>query len=34
MTIRQSYKLMLPRAADLFPDGFKFAVPIEQLPTN
>ncbi len=34
VTIRHSYKLMLPRAADLFPDGFKFAVPIDQLPTN
>ena len=25
VTIRQSYKLMLPRAAELFPDGFNFA---------
>jgi len=34
VTIRQSYKLMLPRAHELFPDGFKFHVPIEQLPQN
>ena len=34
VTIRQSYKLILPRAAELFPDGFKFATPIEQLPQN
>jgi len=34
VTIRQSYKLMLPRAAELFPDGFKFATPIENLPQN
>jgi len=34
VTIRQSYKLMLPRAAELFPEGFKFHTPIEQLPQN
>ena len=34
VTIRQSYKLMLPRAAELFPEDFKFATPIEQLPQN
>ena len=34
VTIRQSYKLMLPRAAELFPEGFKFATPIEELPPN
>ena len=34
VTIRQSYKLMLPRAQELFPEGFKFSVPIEQLPQN
>lgn len=34
VTIRQSYKLMLPRAKELFPDGFVFAVPIENLPQN
>lgn len=32
VTIRQSYKLMYPRAANLFPEDFKFAIPIEQLP--
>jgi transcription initiation factor TFIIB len=34
VTIRQSYKLMLPRAAQLFPDGFNFVTPIEQLPQS
>lgn len=32
VTIRQSYKLMYPHAANLFPQDFKFATPIEQLP--
>ncbi|PSN51934.1 Transcription initiation factor IIB [Blattella germanica] len=32
VTIRQSYKLMYPHAAKLFPEDFKFATPIEQLP--
>lgn len=32
VTIRQSYKLMYPRAAELFPDDFKFVTPIELLP--
>ncbi|XP_037078990.1 transcription initiation factor IIB-like [Pollicipes pollicipes] len=32
VTIRQSYKLMLPRAAELFPPDFKFHTPIEELP--
>ncbi|RWS04246.1 transcription initiation factor IIB-like isoform X1 [Dinothrombium tinctorium] len=32
VTIRQSYKLMYPRAAELFPQDFKFHTPIEQLP--
>lgn len=32
VTIRQSYKLMYPAAAKLFPEDFKFATPIEQLP--
>jgi len=31
-TISLCYKLMLPRAAELFPDGFRFAIPIELLP--
>lgn len=34
VTIRQSYKLMLPRANDLFPADFKFTTPIESLPQN
>jgi len=34
VTIRQSYKLMLPRAAELFPEGFKFVTPIEALPQS
>lgn len=33
-TIRQAYKLLLPRAIELFPDDFKFTVPIENLPVN
>ncbi|XP_023243860.1 transcription initiation factor IIB-like [Centruroides sculpturatus] len=32
ITIRQSYKLMYPRAADLFPGNFNFHTPIGQLP--
>lgn len=32
VTIRQSYKLMFPKAAELFPEGFKFDTPIEELP--
>ena len=32
VTIRQSYKLMLPRAAELFPPDFNFHTPIEDLP--
>ena len=34
VTIRQSYKLMLPRAAELFPADFRFTTPIESLPQN
>lgn len=33
VTIRQSYKLMFPHAQKLFPDDFKFATPIEFLPS-
>ncbi|RUS89100.1 hypothetical protein EGW08_003108 [Elysia chlorotica] len=33
-TIRQSYKAMIPKAIDLFPEGFKFVTPIECLPLN
>ncbi|XP_044007216.1 transcription initiation factor IIB-like [Aphidius gifuensis] len=32
-TIRQSYKLMLPHAVELFPKDFTFFTPIEQLPS-
>ncbi|PRD32683.1 UNVERIFIED_CONTAM: TfIIB [Trichonephila clavipes] len=32
VTIRQSYKLMYPRAKELFPPDFKFFTPIENLP--
>ena len=32
VTIRQSYKLMLARAKDLFPPDFTFVTPIENLP--
>lgn len=32
VTIRQSYKLMYPHAVKLFPEDFKFATPIDQLP--
>ena len=31
---RQSYKLMLPRASELFPLDFKFATPVTHLPQN
>jgi hypothetical protein len=31
-TIHQSYKLVYPHAAKLFPADFKFATPIDQLP--
>lgn len=32
VTIRQSYKLMYPHATKLFPEDFRFATPIDQLP--
>lgn len=32
VTIRQSYRLMYPKAHTLFPEDFKFTTPIEQLP--
>jgi len=34
VTIKQSYKLMVPRAAELFPDNFEFDTPIDQLPAS
>uniref|UniRef100_A0A6A7FUW9 Transcription initiation factor IIB n=2 Tax=Hirondellea gigas TaxID=1518452 RepID=A0A6A7FUW9_9CRUS len=32
VTIRQSYKLLYQKARELFPEGFHFVTPIEQLP--
>jgi transcription initiation factor TFIIB len=32
VTICQSYKLMYPHAAKLFPEDFRSAIPIDQLP--
>ncbi|KAH7730508.1 Transcription initiation factor IIB [Aphelenchoides avenae] len=34
VTVRQAYRMLLPRAADLFPEDFKFDTPIEQLPSS
>jgi len=34
VTIKQAYKLMLPRAKDLFPESFQFDTPVEHLPSN
>ncbi|RDD45380.1 Transcription initiation factor IIB [Trichoplax sp. H2] len=33
VTIRQSYRLLLPRSKDLFPADFVFKTPIDQLPS-
>ena len=32
VTIRQSYRLIFPKAAGLFPSDFKFTTPVEKLP--
>lgn len=32
VTIRQSYRLIYPRAAELFPSDFKFDTPVDKLP--
>jgi len=32
VTITKSYKLMRPKAADLFPEGFVFSVHVDMLP--
>ncbi|XP_010785743.1 transcription initiation factor IIB-like [Notothenia coriiceps] len=32
VTIRQSYRLIYPRAAELFPTDFKFDTPVDKLP--
>jgi len=34
VTVRQTYKLMLPRATELFPTGFKFHTIVELLPSS
>ena len=34
LTIRQCYKLMLQRAAEIFPTDFQFVTPIKYLPLN
>ncbi|KJH46295.1 transcription factor TFIIB repeat-containing domain protein [Dictyocaulus viviparus] len=34
VTVKQTYKLLYPRAAELFPEDFKFVTPIDQLPTS
>jgi len=34
VTIKHSYRLMLPRAHDLFPAEFQFATPLDQLPAS
>jgi len=33
-TIRQAYRIMLPRAAELFPEDFEPSIPLEELPVN
>ena len=32
VTVRQSYRLICPRAPDLFPTDFKFDTPVDKLP--
>lgn len=34
VTIRQAYRLMYPKVAELFPTDFKFFTPIEKLPSS
>ena len=34
VTIKQCYKLMIPRAKELFPENFKFDTPIDQFPES
>ena len=34
ITIRQSYRLMYPKAIDLFPEDFKFETRVEDLPPS
>ncbi|KAK0410612.1 hypothetical protein QR680_005234 [Steinernema hermaphroditum] len=34
VTVKQTYKLLYPRAKDLFPEDFNFRTPIEMLPSS
>ncbi|EPB69513.1 transcription factor TFIIB repeat-containing domain protein [Ancylostoma ceylanicum] len=34
VTVKQTYKLLYPKAAELFPEDFKFVTPIDQLPSS
>jgi len=34
VTIRHSYRLLYPRAKDLFPTDFVFSTPVEKLPSS
>lgn len=34
VTVRQTYKLLLPKAPELFPADFKFDTPVDALPTS
>ncbi|PIC25370.1 hypothetical protein B9Z55_018328 [Caenorhabditis nigoni] len=34
ITVRQTYKLLYPKAAELFPEDFRFVTPIEALPNS
>ena len=34
VTIKQSYRLMRDRAAELFPENFEFTTTVEQLPAS
>ncbi|CAD6190009.1 unnamed protein product [Caenorhabditis auriculariae] len=34
VTIKQTYKLLLPKASELFPEDYRFVTPIDQLPTS
>ncbi|KAL3117934.1 hypothetical protein niasHT_005177 [Heterodera trifolii] len=34
VTVRQTYRLLLPKALELFPPDFRFETPIDQLPTS
>lgn len=34
VTVKQTYKLLYPRAAELFPEDFKFTTRVESLPPS